>query len=88
MLKPEGKFCFVGLPPEPVSFKAELLADFAQKSIVGNYIGSRADVQDMLNFSSKHNIKAHVEVFPMEKINDAIAKMRKHEIPFSLVLTR
>lgn len=88
MLKPEGKLCFVGLPPEPVSFKAELLADAAQRSIVGNYIGSRSDMKEMLEFASKHSIKAKTEVFPMERVNDAIVKMRKNEIPFSLVLTR
>ena len=88
MLRPEGTLCFVGLPPEPISFKAELLADFAQKSIVGNYIGSREDMKEMLEFASQHNIKATAEIFPMEKVNDATQKMRKNEISFSLVLTR
>jgi len=85
-LKPEGIFCFVGLPPDKVSFKAELLADYAQKKIMGNYIGSRKDMKDMLDFASKHNIQAVVETFPMNQVNQAIEKMKNNIPLFSVVL--
>jgi uncharacterized zinc-type alcohol dehydrogenase-like protein len=88
ILKPEGILCFVGLPPEPISFKAELLADYAQRSVVGNYIGSKKDMQAMLRFAEKHNIRALVDIFPMEQVNDVITKIRKNETHFSVVLTR
>jgi len=85
-LKPEGTLCFVGLPSDKISFKAELLADYAQKKIMGNYIGSRSDMKNMLNFASKNNIQAIIEKFPMEQVNHAIEKMKKGEFPFSAVL--
>lgn len=70
----------MGLPPKHISFKAKLLSDAAQRSIVGNYIGSRIDVKEMLEFASKHYIKNKAEVFSMERVNDSIVKMRKNEI--------
>jgi uncharacterized zinc-type alcohol dehydrogenase-like protein len=86
-LKPEGTLCFVGLPSEKVNFKAELLADYAQRKIMGNYVGSRKDMEDMLEFASTHNIQAMVETYPMNKVNEAIEKMKNGKIPFSCVLT-
>ena len=85
-LKPEGTLCFVGLPPDKISFKAELLADYAQRKIMGSYVGSRKDMADMLAFASKYNIHAFVEEFPMKGVNMAIEKMRKNEILFSAVI--
>ena len=86
MLKPEGILCFVGQPPDNISFRAELLSDYAQKRVVGSYIGSRNDMKNMLTFAAKHKIHAFAEVYPMTKVNEAITLMRKNEIPFSAVL--
>ena len=85
-LKPNGTLCFVGLPPENISFKAELLADYAQKIILGSYIGSRKDMKDLLKFAAENEIKAVENIFPIKGINEAIEKMRNSEIPFSTVI--
>lgn len=85
-LKPEGTLCFVGLPPKEVSLKAELLADYAQRSIVGNYIGSRKDMKEMLEFASKHNIKAVGELFNISEANQVVEKVKNNSINFSAIL--
>ena len=86
MLKPQGKICLVGLPLTPLSFKVDLLADYAQRTICGNYIGSRQDMKDMLAFATKHQIQAKVKVMPFSRMNQAIKLVRNKEIPVRLVL--
>ncbi|MBI3576714.1 NAD(P)-dependent alcohol dehydrogenase [Candidatus Gottesmanbacteria bacterium] len=86
-LKPEGILCFVGLPPKEISFKAELLADYAQRSIIGNYVGSRKNMIDMLDFLSKNPVKAIGQVFNMEQVNDVVEKTRQNAISFSAILS-
>ncbi len=86
-LTPQGTLCFVGLPPEKISFKAELLADYAQRSIMGNYIGSRNDMEEMLQYASKKHILAVCEEFPMCEANHVVDQVRKGTFPFSVVLS-
>lgn len=86
-LKPEGKLCFVGFPLKEVSFKAELLADYAQRSVIGNYIGSRKDTIEMLGFASKHNIKAVGQEFKMSQANEVVEKVKQNLVTFSAILS-
>lgn len=86
LLKPEGSLCFVGLPERGLSFKAEILADYASRSVRGSYIGNRQETGEVLSFAANNEIKANVEVFPFDEVNQAIEKMRKGQIPFSTVL--
>jgi D-arabinose 1-dehydrogenase-like Zn-dependent alcohol dehydrogenase len=62
MLSPQGKFCVVAQPLNKMSLNIGLLYDYAQRTIYGNYTGSRIDMMNMLAFSAKHNIQSIVEV--------------------------
>ncbi len=86
ILKPQGKFCMVAAPLKKLSISAGLLYDYAQRTIYGNYVGSRKDMTDMLAFSAKHNIESIVEVMPFSKMNEAIEAVRGGMIPTRLVL--
>jgi uncharacterized zinc-type alcohol dehydrogenase-like protein len=86
-LKPEGTLCVVGLPADRMNFSADLLADRAARRIVGNYIGSRADMTRMLAFASEHNILARTRLYGMQDVNQAIDDMRANRVDFSAVLT-
>lgn len=86
MLKPQGKFCVVAAPLKKLSISVGLLYDYAQRTIYGNYVGSRQDMIDMLAFSAKHNIESIVEVMPFSKMNEAIEVVRGGKIPMRLVL--
>ena len=76
MLKPQGKFCVVASPLKKQPIYIGLLYDYAQRSIYGNYVGSRKNMIDMLDFSAKHNIESAVDVMPFSKVNEAIEKVR------------
>jgi len=86
-LKPTGTLCIVGLPTKPVSFAPELLADYAARCVVGSYIGSRRDMEAMLDFAAKHHILAKAKIYPMQDINIAVQDMREGKVDFSAVLT-
>lgn len=85
-LKPEGALCFVGLPEEKISFPVVLLADYAQRNILGSYIGSREEMRELLSFAEKNNIQAIAQVFSVQEIQKVVVKIRRKEIPFSTVI--
>lgn len=87
-LKPEGTLVFIGLPAENISFHAALLADYAQRKIMGSYVGSRKDMIELLDFASKTDIRAVVETYPFSEANEVVAKVRSKQTQFSVVLTR
>jgi D-arabinose 1-dehydrogenase-like Zn-dependent alcohol dehydrogenase len=81
----EGTFTILAAPEEDVHFHSfALLAK--QINFVGSIIGSRQETQDMLKFASKHKIKALVEEFPLEKVNEAVQKVRDNTIRYRAVL--
>lgn len=86
MLKPQGKFCLVAQPLEKLSVSTGLLYDYAQRTIYGNYTGSRRDMMDMIAFSAKRNVESFVEVIPFPKMNEALEMVRRGNVPIRVVL--
>lgn len=86
MLKPQGKFCLVAQPLNKLSITAGLLYDYAQRTIYGNYTGSRKNMADMLSFSAKHTIESNVEVLPFSKMNEAIEMVKTGKVLKRLIL--
>jgi D-arabinose 1-dehydrogenase-like Zn-dependent alcohol dehydrogenase len=85
ILKPQGKVCLVAQPIENLSLQIGLLYDYAQRTIYGNYTGSRKDMMEMLAFSEKNGIEPIVQVLPFSKMNDAIQLVR-NGAPIRLIL--
>jgi D-arabinose 1-dehydrogenase-like Zn-dependent alcohol dehydrogenase len=86
MLRPEGRFCFVATPLEPLSLRAGILYDYGRRGIYGSSVGSRSDTVRMLAFAAKHDVLPEVEVLPFSDPNDAIARVRGREMGTALVL--
>lgn len=86
ILKPQGKFCVVASPLKKQSISIGLLYDYAQRTIYGNYVGSRKDMVDMLDFAARYNIESMVDVMPFSEMNEAIEKVRTGEVKIRLVL--
>jgi D-arabinose 1-dehydrogenase-like Zn-dependent alcohol dehydrogenase len=86
LLKPQGKLCVVASPLQQQSISIGLLYDYAQRTIYGNYVGSRKDMMEMLAFSAKHNIESVVDVMPFSEMNKAIEILRDQNIPARLIL--
>jgi D-arabinose 1-dehydrogenase-like Zn-dependent alcohol dehydrogenase len=86
LLKPQGKLCLVASPLQKQPISLGLLYDYAQRTIYGNYVGSRKNMIDMLAFSAKHNVESMVDVMPFSEMNTAVEMLRNGNIAARLVL--
>jgi D-arabinose 1-dehydrogenase-like Zn-dependent alcohol dehydrogenase len=86
MLSPQGKFCVVAQPLNKMPLNVGLLYDYAQRTIYGNYTGSRRDMTNMLKFSAKHNIQSIVDVMKFSQMNEAIELVKSGKVAMRLVL--
>lgn len=64
------------------------MVDFVvhQVSITGSFLGSRADMREMLAFSQQHGITPRVELMPMAQVNEAIDRVRRNQARYRVVL--
>jgi D-arabinose 1-dehydrogenase-like Zn-dependent alcohol dehydrogenase len=85
MLNPQGQLCLVASPLKALSLSGGLLNN-SGRSIYGNYIGSRRDTAQMLEFAAEHGIEAMVDVMPFARVNEAIQRVRTREVWMGLVL--
>jgi D-arabinose 1-dehydrogenase-like Zn-dependent alcohol dehydrogenase len=85
MLTPHGQLCLVASPVEPLSLSGGQLNN-SRRSIYGNYIGSRSETVQMLEFAAAHGIEAVVDVMPLGRVNEAIERIRKRDVEIGLVL--
>ena len=86
MLTSEGRFGFVATPLEPLSLTAGLLYDYARRCIYGNYVGSRSDTFQMLEFAVSRGIKAAVDLMPFAQVSGAIERVRTRELSSAVIL--
>lgn len=85
-LRPNGTFCLVGVPPEPVSLPVWPMMIMGQLSVCGSVIGAPQQITEMLRFAALHNVRTAVEVLPMEQVNLALEKVRRNQARYRMVL--
>jgi D-arabinose 1-dehydrogenase-like Zn-dependent alcohol dehydrogenase len=85
MLASEGQLCLVASPLGQLSLSGGQLNN-SRRSIYGNYIGSRTETVQMLEFAATHGIEAVVDVMPLARVNEAIGRIRRRDVEMSLVL--
>jgi propanol-preferring alcohol dehydrogenase len=59
---------------------------FEEKTIRGTLIGSRKDMEDVIEISEKNNFKVVTETFPLEDANLALQKLKTSDIEARAVL--
>ncbi len=85
ILRPNGTLCLVGAVAGEISVSSGYFTA-QQKSMRGGSIGSRATMREMLDFATRHNIKAKTEILPMAQVNTAIQKVRQNKARYRMVL--
>ena len=85
LLAPDGKLCFVGVAPKPIQVSAFSLIG-GRKSVCGSPIGGRKDIRRMLDFAAQRGVRAQTEALPLAKVNEAIAKVRRNQARYRMVL--
>ncbi len=86
-LKPRGRLHYVGATLEPLDLTIFPLI-MGQRSVSASPVGSPANIAKMLDFAVRHGIKPVIETFPMEKVNDAIERLRSGKARYRIVLSQ
>ena len=86
LLKRDGTMCLVGLPdvPHPSPNIGALI--FQRRQLAGSLIGGIRETQEMLDFCAGHNIVSDIEIIPIQKINEAYARMLKSDVRYRFVI--
>lgn len=85
LLRPDGNITLVGAPEKPMDIAAFSLI-MGRRSLSGSSIGGIPETQEMLDFCSKHNITADVEVIPIQQVNEAYERLLKSDVKYRFVI--
>ena len=86
-LKPRGRLVFVGATLAPLDINVLKLTE-GQKTISGSDTGSLQTIAKMLDFAQQHKIEPVVEMYPFDKINEGLDKLRSGDVRYRIVLER
>ncbi|KAL1315696.1 probable mannitol dehydrogenase [Arachis duranensis] len=84
MLKSHGKLVLVGavakleLPVFPLIM--------GRKIVAGSSVGGLKETQEMIDFAAEHNVKAEIEVIPVDYINTAMDRLYKADVKYRFVI--
>jgi uncharacterized zinc-type alcohol dehydrogenase-like protein len=85
LLKLDGVLTLVGVPEKPLSLSAFNVI-LPRRILTGSAIGGIAETQQMLDFCAEHNVKADIEMIPIQKINEAYERMLKSDVKYRFVI--
>lgn len=84
-LAPMGRLHLLGAVLEPIPISAfDLIV--TRRAITGSPTSSPASLRRMVEFCARHGIAPVVENLPMERINEAIERLRRGDVRFRFVL--
>lgn len=85
LLKRDGTFTLVGIPPEAMAVKAfNLIAP--RRQLGGSLIGGIAETQEMLDFCARHRITSEIELIKIDQINEAYERMLRSDVKYRFVI--
>jgi uncharacterized zinc-type alcohol dehydrogenase-like protein len=85
LLKPDGKFIVVGIPPDEVSFSMMPLIG-GRRILAGSLIGGVKETQDMLDFCGRHNITCDIELIGADRIREAHDRTVAADVKYRFVI--
>ncbi len=85
LLKRDGTLVQVGAPEKPLPTQVFSLI-LKRRSFAGSLIGGIAETQEMLDFCGKHNVVSDIEIIPIQKIEEAYARMLKSDVKYRFVI--
>lgn len=85
-LGPNGKLMVVGAALEPIEVTPIQLI-LGVRSIQGWASGTPVDSEDTLRFAEQSGVRAMIETYPLEKADEAYARMMSGHAQFRVVLT-
>lgn len=87
LLKPRGRLHMLGAITAPLELNLIPMM-FGQLSVSSSPVGSPATIRKMLEFAARHNVTPVTEHFSMDKVNDAMERLRSGKARYRIVLDR
>jgi len=84
LLRRDGKMVLVGVPDASPIHASSLV--LKRRSLAGSLIGGIKEIQEMLDFCSKHKVLSDIELIPMDQINTAYERMLKSDVRYRFVI--
>lgn len=85
-LSPHGRLVLLGAGKDPLAIPAGVLV-IGERDILGSITGTPFENERTLDFSVLADVRARIEIVPLELANEAVAKMRSGRADFRMVLT-
>jgi len=86
LLRRDATLVLVGAPEHPHPSPAIMNLIFRRRAIAGSLIGGIPETQEMLDFCAARNITADIELIPIQKIDEAYARMLKSDVKYRFVI--
>jgi alcohol dehydrogenase (NADP+) len=83
-LKLDGTLCCLGIPKD-MDFSPVMLT-IGRRRLASSGVGGTMETQEMLDFCSKHNISADVEIIAAADINNGLERLDRGEVRYRLVI--
>ncbi|MEG3862078.1 NAD(P)-dependent alcohol dehydrogenase [Microcoleus sp. herbarium12] len=83
-LKLDGTLCCLGIPKD-MDFSPVLLT-MGRRRLTSSGSGGTLETQEMLDFCSKHNIAADVEIISAAEIEDGFERLERGDVRYRLVI--
>lgn len=85
LLKLDGTLALVGAPEHPLPVAAFNLL-LPRRNFAGSAIGGIQETQEMLDFCAAKGIASDIEIIPIQKINEAWARLLKQDVRYRFVI--
>lgn len=85
-LVPEGRMVLLGVGKEPVSVPPRLLVG-GERQVLGSITGSPYENERVLRFSVLVDARPKFEAMPLDRVNEAVERLKQGDVKFRLVLT-
>lgn len=84
-LAPRGRMHVVGAVLEPMPISVFALMG-GEREVSSSPTGSPVDIATLLDFAARHDIRPQVEMFPMDRVNDALKHLADGKARYRIVL--
>lgn len=85
LLRMDGTMVIVGLPEKDIPIGGFSLTA-RRRSLAGSQIGGIQEIQEMLDFCSKHELACDIEIIPIQKVNEAFERVLKSDVRYRFVI--
>lgn len=85
LLKLDGKLVLMGVINQPLQFLTPMIM-LGRKSILGSFIGSMKETEEMLAFCVEKGLSSTIEVVKMEYVNEAFKRLERNDVRYRFVV--